>query len=135
MRCLFEQTPCIPTCHMRYDLYVSSRPSFVFVYALLWMTALMHSLHPMIVHQYYKHIKFSTLSAISDLLVEETGKNQRPVASHRHTLNLLTCKLWGRVIVFNNTFNNILAIFWRLNLLVEELGKPRENYRPASSNL
>jgi hypothetical protein len=36
-------------------------------------------------------------------------------------------------MVFNATFNNILAISWWLFLLVEENGVPGENHRPAAS--
>jgi hypothetical protein len=38
------------------------------------------------------------------------------------------------VMVFNATFNNILAISWRSVLLVEETGIPGENHRPVASN-
>jgi hypothetical protein len=34
-------------------------------------------------------------------------------------------------MVFNDTFNNISAISWRSDLLVEETGEPGENNRPA----
>jgi hypothetical protein len=37
----------------------------------------------------------------------------------------------GWFMVFNDTFNNILVISWRLVLLVEEIG---ENYRPVASH-
>ena len=37
-------------------------------------------------------------------------------------------------IVFNATFNNILAISWRSVLLVEETGVPGENQRPVASH-
>jgi hypothetical protein len=36
-------------------------------------------------------------------------------------------------MVFNATFNNILAMSWRFVLLVEETGVPGENHRPAAS--
>ena len=39
------------------------------------------------------------------------------------------------VVVFNATFNNILAISWRSVLLVEETGVPGENHRPVASHL
>ena len=39
-----------------------------------------------------------------------------------------------RVMVFNATFNNISVILWRLVLLVEENGVPRESHRPATSS-
>jgi hypothetical protein len=39
-----------------------------------------------------------------------------------------------RDVVFNATFNNILVIFWRSVLLLEETGVPRENYRPFASH-
>jgi len=32
------------------------------------------------------------------------------------------------------TFNNISVISWRLVLLVEQIGIPGENYRPATSH-
>ena len=35
-------------------------------------------------------------------------------------------------MVFNATFNNILAISWRSVLLVEETGVPGENHRPVA---
>jgi hypothetical protein len=39
-----------------------------------------------------------------------------------------------RVMVFIATFNNISAILWQSVLLVEEIGVPRENHRPAASH-
>jgi predicted unusual protein kinase regulating ubiquinone biosynthesis (AarF/ABC1/UbiB family) len=36
-----------------------------------------------------------------------------------------------RIMVFNATFNNIVAISWRSALLVEETG---ENHRPTASH-
>jgi hypothetical protein len=38
------------------------------------------------------------------------------------------------VIVFNATFNNILAISWQFFLLVEETGVPEETHPPAASH-
>jgi hypothetical protein len=38
-----------------------------------------------------------------------------------------------RAMVFNGTFNNISVISWRLILLVEDTGIPRENRRPVAS--
>ena len=35
-------------------------------------------------------------------------------------------------MVFNATFKNILAMLWRLVLLVEETGVVGENHRPAT---
>jgi len=35
-------------------------------------------------------------------------------------------------IVFNDTFNNISATSWRSVLLVEVIGGPGENHRPAA---
>jgi hypothetical protein len=35
-------------------------------------------------------------------------------------------------MVFNATFNNILAISWRSVILVEETGVPGENHRSAT---
>ena len=37
-------------------------------------------------------------------------------------------------MVFNATFNNISVILWRLVLLVEETGVPRENHWPSASD-
>ena len=37
-------------------------------------------------------------------------------------------------MVFNATFNNISVILWRLVLLVEETGVPRENHWPTASD-
>jgi hypothetical protein len=39
-----------------------------------------------------------------------------------------------RFMVFNATFNNISVISWRSVLLVEEIGVPGENHRPATSH-
>jgi hypothetical protein len=39
-----------------------------------------------------------------------------------------------RVIVFNDTFNNISVILWQSVLLGEETGIPGENHRPAASH-
>ena len=38
-------------------------------------------------------------------------------------------------MVFNATFNKISAISWQLVLMVEEIGVPRENHRPAASQV
>jgi hypothetical protein len=37
-------------------------------------------------------------------------------------------------MVFKATFNNISAISWQSVLLVDEIGVPRENNRPATSH-
>ena len=37
-------------------------------------------------------------------------------------------------MVLNATFNDISAISWRLVLLVEESGVPRENHRPVANH-
>jgi hypothetical protein len=37
-------------------------------------------------------------------------------------------------MIFNATFNNITAIWWRSVLLIEETGVLRENRRPAASH-
>jgi hypothetical protein len=37
-------------------------------------------------------------------------------------------------MVFNATFNNISAIFWRSVLLVEETAVPGENHQPVTSH-
>jgi len=38
------------------------------------------------------------------------------------------------VVVFDATFNNISAISWRLDLLMEETGVHGENNRPIASH-
>jgi hypothetical protein len=38
------------------------------------------------------------------------------------------------LMVFNATFNNILAISWRSDFLVEKTGWPSENHRPVASH-
>jgi hypothetical protein len=40
----------------------------------------------------------------------------------------------GGFMVFNATFNHISAISWQSVLLVEEIGVPGENHRPAVSH-
>jgi hypothetical protein len=37
-------------------------------------------------------------------------------------------------MVFNATFNNISAISWLLDFLVEETGVPGEKHRPVASH-
>jgi hypothetical protein len=37
-------------------------------------------------------------------------------------------------ISFNATFNNISVISWRSALLVEDIGEPGENHRPAANH-
>ena len=37
-------------------------------------------------------------------------------------------------MVFNATFNNISAISWQSDLLVEEIGEPGENHQPVASH-
>jgi hypothetical protein len=39
-----------------------------------------------------------------------------------------------RTMVFNVTFNNIPVILWQSILLVEEIGVPGDNHRPATSH-
>ena len=50
----------------------------------------------------------------------------------------MTCDklmVWFGFMVFNATFNNILAISWRSFLLVEETDVPGENHQPVASHL
>ena len=44
------------------------------------------------------------------------------------------CFLFVCFMVLNATFNNISVIYWRLVVLVEETGEPRENHRPVASH-
>ena len=39
-----------------------------------------------------------------------------------------------RIILFNATFNNISAVYWRSVLLVEKTRIHRENHRPVASH-
>ena len=41
---------------------------------------------------------------------------------------------WFGVMVLNATFNNTTIISWRSALLVEDIGEPGENHRPAESH-
>ena len=41
---------------------------------------------------------------------------------------------YGKIMVFNATFNNMSIISWRSVLLVEGTGVPGENHRPAASH-
>ena len=43
--------------------------------------------------------------------------------------------LYGSVMVFSDTFNNISVTSWCSVLLAEETGVPGENHRPAASHL
>jgi len=38
------------------------------------------------------------------------------------------------IMVFKETFNNISVISWLSVLLVEDIGAPGENHRPAASH-
>jgi hypothetical protein len=51
------------------------------------------------------------------------------VSSSLTPLGLFLC-----LVVFNTTFNNILAISWQSVLMVEETGVSGENHRPAASH-
>jgi hypothetical protein len=42
--------------------------------------------------------------------------------------------VWFDLMVFSSPFNNMSAISWRSQLLVEEIGGPGENHRPVASN-
>ena len=39
-----------------------------------------------------------------------------------------------KLMVFNATFNNISAISWQSDLLVEETGETGENHQPVASH-
>ena len=47
---------------------------------------------------------------------------------------IITIYFRVRVVVLNAIFNNISAISWRSVLLVEKIGIPGENHRPAASH-
>ena len=55
------------------------------------------------------------------------------LAKHDHRA-LLLVRLGLNVMMFNTTFNNILAISWRSVLLVKETRVPGENHRPVTSH-
>jgi hypothetical protein len=46
----------------------------------------------------------------------------------RIMLIVIHSKNWFRFLMFNDTFNNISVISWRLVLLVEETGGPGKNH-------
>ena len=48
-----------------------------------------------------------------------------------HFLHQLMCDC---LMVINDTFNNIPALSWQSDLLVEETGGPGENHRPVASH-
>ena len=52
---------------------------------------------------------------------------------HGHPLKALVC-WFSWLMMFNTTFNNILAISWRSVLLLEEIRVPGETQRPATSH-
>ena len=54
--------------------------------------------------------------------------NRTNIARNVHAYILFVC-----LMVFSATFNNISAILWRSDLLVEDTGGPGENHRPAIS--
>ena len=47
-------------------------------------------------------------------------------------ISLLYCQF--RLMVFNATLNNILAVLWRSVFFMEETGIPGENHRPAADH-
>jgi hypothetical protein len=49
-------------------------------------------------------------------------------------LDNIFIKVFGSVMVFNATFNNISVISWWSVLLVEKTGVPGENHRPVASH-
>ena len=52
-----------------------------------------------------------------------------------HNLQLLPPNNFGvRAMVFSATFNHLAVISWRSVLLVEKIGGPAENNRPAVSH-
>jgi hypothetical protein len=57
---------------------------------------------------------------------QEQPAEQKPLLQ----INVLSV----RVMVFNVTFNDILAISWQFVLLFGETGVPRENHRLATNN-
>ena len=59
--------------------------------------------------------------------IEESEENHWSTTKYWQTFGL-------EVMVFNATFNNLSDISWRPVLLVEEIGVPCENHRPAVSH-
>ena len=51
-----------------------------------------------------------------------------------HLIDYICFLYWAMVMIFNATFNNSSDISWWSVLLVEEIGEPRENYRPAAGH-
>ena len=56
------------------------------------------------------------------------------IMDRNRTHNFLSNRLVGWFMVFNATFNNHSVISWWSFLLMEEIGAPRENHRPAVSH-
>ena len=52
----------------------------------------------------------------------------------RNNLIRYICRVMVVVIVFNTTFNNISAIWWRSVLLVKKTGVPSKNHRQTLSH-
>ena len=53
---------------------------------------------------------------------------------HFGRFNLIfACVCHVRIMVFNATFNNCLAISWRAALLSKETGRPKEKHRPIAN--
>jgi hypothetical protein len=65
----------------------------------------------------------------------ERGIKKTPQKEPQNKAKYLVHWLKGlRDMVFNDAFNNILAISWSSVLLVEETGVPGENHRPDASH-
>ena len=51
-----------------------------------------------------------------------------------HLIDYICFLYWAMVMIFNATFNNSSDISWWSVLLVEEIGEPGENDRPAAGH-
>jgi hypothetical protein len=115
----------------------------LFMYKQEWIIqALVHFVHVSVTKQ---KLKWSsnpspTICGILQLKFLKSNGNTKMCLILRHlSLYLFPSELFSwpiqyrGVSVFNATFNNISIISWQSVLLVEEIGVPGENHRPAAS--
>ena len=62
------------------------------------------------------------------------ANDMKRIAQDAEYLPKFVCIIIVCLMVFNATFNNISVIWWWSVLLVEEIGGPGENHRPAASH-
>jgi hypothetical protein len=121
--------------------FVSSSTRFIL--SLSWNNQHKHILstfYPVLVClcTYTILVKWKTCNLFNSLFALTSGPPQSVHMKQAPRCALTTIRSsywgWGRVMVFNATFNNISVISWQSFLLVEETGVPEENHRPAASH-